>query len=191
MAYLAIIVILLAIIAPIIAILPSRRQKEQMQLRKRAMADGFSIELTRIDDPDPDPQKYLSNTGKPLPRVMDVIAYRYKRPRPSDWRRLPDVNWCIVRKKGQNSDLPGDWTWSPASVPGTGEMSNDFKVFFRQNIERLPADVIKIEEVKYIISVYWREHGGDESLDAIIAFVKACAEIEPYEKSLEGDDEEP
>ena len=100
MVYLLIGGILLLIVAPIIRILPSRRQKEQMALRRTASSNGLTVELTHIDDPDPDPEKYLSNTGRPLPRVMAVIAYRKPVKKPAEWRRIPAVDWCVVRRQG-------------------------------------------------------------------------------------------
>ena len=51
MVYVLIGVILLAIIVPIISVLPSARQKERMQMRMVARAAGVSVELTSIDDP--------------------------------------------------------------------------------------------------------------------------------------------
>lgn len=179
MVYLVIAVILLVIIAPIVAILPSKRQKEQMSLRKTAMADGFSIELTRIADPDPDPEKYLSNTGKPLERIMSVAAYRFPRRKPTDWRRLPTVNWALVRRQDADmADLPVNWAWD--GIP-SGEMSGELKAFVAGRLGALPDDVVRVDEVKYVISVYWNERGGEPGVAAIIAFVKACAEILPFD----------
>lgn len=183
MAYLAIAILLLVIIAPIIAILPSARQKEQMRLRKRAMAEGFNIEFVHIDDPDPDPEKYLSNTGKPLPRVMEVKAYRFKRPRPLDWRRVPTVNWALVRRQGMVTGLPPNWSWDGDPT----DMSGELMEFLYRNIPQLPDDVVRFEEVKYIISIYWNERGGDEALDAIMRIVKGCAQVLPFNPAVDDD----
>ena len=59
MIYLIIGFALLLIIAPIFAILPSARQKEQMNMRRKAMAEGVSVELTSIQDPVPNQDKYI------------------------------------------------------------------------------------------------------------------------------------
>ncbi|MEX0940919.1 MAG: hypothetical protein WD002_00065 [Pseudomonadales bacterium] len=185
MAYLAIAVILLVIIAPILAILPSKRQKEQMFLRKKAMADGFSVELTRIDDPDPDPEKYLSNTGKPLERVMSVAAYRFPRRKPPDWRRLPNINWALVRRRNAvGQGLPANWVWDE---PPPGEMSRELRAYIAGSLQKLPDDVVRVDESKYVISVYWTERGGEVGVAAIITFVKACAEISPFDPRLFND----
>jgi len=176
MIYVAIALVLVLVIAPIISVLPSARQKEQMSLRKIAMSAGFSIDLTHIDDPDPDPEKYLSNTGKPLPRVMPAIAYRLPR---RGMRDVPLMDWCVVRRSDSKLDelLPPGWTWVSGA---TANMSNEFKTFLHGSLEKLPNDVIRVEEVNRIVSVYWNEQGGTDAVNAIIAFAKHCVAIVPH-----------
>ena len=98
MVYLIGLFVLLMIAAPIIAILPSAEQKAQMEKRKLAMASNVRVEFTHIDDPDPDPQKYLSNTGVPLERRLAVKAYRLSLRRPAHWRETPSNNWDLYTK---------------------------------------------------------------------------------------------
>lgn len=179
MVYLIIGVILLLVIAPIFAVLPSGRQKERMALRKLAMSKGFTVALTRIEDPDPDPGKYLTNTGKPIDRVMDAVAYRAVRRRPSNWRQLPRTDWSVVRRRDATSaDLPPGWAFEgDASL----QISNDFKGFLSTHLANLPADVLKVDEENFYVSVYWNEHGGADAVNDIIGFLNACREIQPYE----------
>lgn len=178
MSYLVIGLILLVIIAPIFAVLPSARQKEQMALRRQAMAKGFQIDFETIDDPDPDPAKYVSNTGKPLERVMQTAAYRYARRRPSDWRRLPQVDWSAVRRSnGGGVALPPGWDWGAPVHPA---MSNELREFLRAHLVSLPNDVIRVEEKSYVISVFWNEKGGQQAVEAIVEFVLGCAAVTPY-----------
>ena len=82
--------------APIIAVLPSKRQKEQMKLRQQAMAQGISVELTSIDDPIPEQKKYVTGTGKQLKAVLPVVAYRIVRQQDRDWRREPEALTQLV-----------------------------------------------------------------------------------------------
>lgn len=188
MTYLAIAVVLLLIIAPILRILPSKRQKEQMALRRRAMGEGFSVEITRIEDPDPDPEKYVSGTGKPLERIMSVVAYRYVRKKPPDWRRLPSVDWALVRHRVANDkNLPAGWNWSVRlPVDATPNAVNELTHYFLNKLSSLPGDVVRVDETNYIISAYWTEQGGDAALDAIVAFIKGCAELSLVDESESG-----
>ncbi|HCC44491.1 MAG TPA: hypothetical protein DEQ32_08855, partial [Gammaproteobacteria bacterium] len=60
MVYLIIGIVLLIVLVPIFSVLPSARQKQQMMMRQTARAAGVSVDLTIIDDPNPDQDKYLS-----------------------------------------------------------------------------------------------------------------------------------
>jgi len=186
MVYVGIAIVLLLIIAPIIAILPSKRQKEQMAMRRMAMSAGLSVELTRIADPDPDPEKYLSNTGKPLARVMPAVAYRLSRRRPPNWRQVPQVDWCLVRREAANAPgLPPRWAWEE---PYDERMSNELKEFFLQNLAGLPNDVVRVDEAKYVLSAYWNEHGGEQAVASIVEFLRGCSQVTPYVPPVDADD---
>jgi hypothetical protein len=60
-------------------------------------------------------------------------------------------------------------------------MSGELKAFVAERLETLPDDVVRVDEFKYVISVYWNERGGEPGVAAIIAFVKACTEILPFD----------
>ncbi len=176
MTYLIIGIAVLFVIAPIFAILPSKKQKEQMKLRRSAMNEGISVELTSIQDPIPHQDKYLSNTGRPLPPVLAVAAYSMVRRKPNEWRVAPRIDWTL-EKRGNSSDLPDNWHWAAARPQ---EMSEEFSSFLGLQLESLPPDVVKIEEVNYFLSVYWHESSGDAGLSSIVRFLNACTKETPY-----------
>jgi len=166
-AYVLIGVILIAIIVPIISVLPSARQKERMQMRLNARAAGVSVELTSIDDPNPKQDKYITYTGKRIPAVLKVVAYRLQRKRQSDWRHLPKVSWCLVK------DLDSNWHWK--SEPNEA-MNRQLAEWLEVIAPDLPRDVVQIEEDSYSICVYWHESTkGDEQ--AVLDFLKHSAEL--------------
>ena len=176
MAYFIIAVVLLMIIGPILAILPSKRQKDQMQKRKTAMAAGISVHLTRIDDPDPDPEAYLSNTGRPLERVMSVIAYRLPRPR-SEARQIA-FDWALERKVRQSTTaaegLPSGWQWVDTQ---TVQLPVALRQYLQGSVAQLPNDVVRVEERKNIVSAYWNERGDATDLARLIDFMRGCVAV--------------
>jgi hypothetical protein len=175
MAYVIIIVVLLVIIGPILALLPSKRQKQQIQMRKAAMNAGISVALTRIDDPDPDPEAYLSNTGKPLERVMAVVAYRCFRPRPDQWRQRPEIAWALDRTRGACVEgLAPGWQWHDTRISDLPPILSGYLV---DALDSLPDDVVRVEEQKFIISVYWRERADPQGLAKLIDFLRVCAAL--------------
>ena len=165
---------MLAIIVPIFSVLPSARQRQQMAMRMAARRDGVSVELTTITDPNPNQDKYISHIGKKIEPNLKVAAYRLQRRRASDWRQLPQVNWCLKK------DLAGAWHWQ---APADEAMSAELKDFLDQRVQALPEDTEQVQEVGYNIVVYWHERNpGDE--DTVFNFLKQCAAL-PLHKPQE------
>ena len=174
MVYVLIGVILIVVIVPIISLLPSARQKEQMQMRMIARAAGVSVELTSIDDPNPKQGKYIAYTGKPIPPVLKVVAYRLQRKRARDWRHLPKVSWCMFR------GLDNNWHWKAELSEA---MNNKLAEWIEAVAPDLPPDVVQIEEDSYNICVYWHEGTkGDEQ--TVLGFLKNSSELPLIESGL-------
>jgi len=176
MTYLIIGIAIIFVIAPIFAILPSARQKDQMKLRQIAMGQGVRVELTSIQDPIPRQDKYLSNTGKPLSPLLSVAAYRKVRPKPEQWRLAPRLDWSVEKREIQSKNLPGNWHWT-SGKPST--ISDEFESFLRVQLDNLPDDVVKIEEINYFLSIYWHESSGEGGLSSIVRFLDACTKVAP------------
>lgn len=176
MVYLIGLFVLLMIAAPIIAILPSAEQKAQMEKRKVAMAQNVRVEFMHIDDPDPDPEKYISNTGRPLERRLSVKAYRLALPRPFEWREKPVREWAFIRRSTK-SELPKNGFsisgWESEVVPEEG-FSEKWRDFFQQRMPRLPDDVVRVEENNFIMTIYWQERGDVKEL---LDFLGACKNL--------------
>ncbi len=177
MVYLIIGLVLLFIIVPIVAVLPSARQKERMQMRMIARQAGVSVELTSITDPNPKQEKYISPTGRPIPPDLKVTAWRYQRRREGNWRELPEVNWCAQRM------LDKTWHWQEKP---SGHASDELRNWLNNSIESLPEDVDQVEESRYDITVYWHEaQKGTEQ--AVLDFLRQCADL-PLHKPVEEDE---
>lgn len=169
MAYLIIIVVLLVIAAPILAVLPSPRDKARMVKRRQAMGVGVGVTMTSIEDPDPDIKKYRSSTGKPLPRKLSIAAYRLSRPKLLGRGNKREPSWAVVRFAARNrAPLVGNWYWESAA-PG-GELAG-VSEFLVKELEQLPVDVVKIEEKNKFISLYWHEDG---EVQEVIDFLDRC-----------------
>ena len=166
MAYLIIGLVLLFIIAPIVSVLPSARQKEQMKMRTEARHAGVNVELTRIDDPNPRQDKYISNLGKAIEPIVKVAAWRKPRQRPRDWRELPDLRWSLSRI------IDKGWQWDAGPPAG---MHPALQAWLPEAVAELPEDVERVEETGFVISVYWHERKL-ESAEDVIRFLQACAD---------------
>ncbi|MFT5211587.1 MAG: hypothetical protein ACI9CE_003326 [Flavobacterium sp.] len=165
------------ILAPILAILPSAEQKDQLKKRKLAMAKGVRVQLTHVDDPDPDPSKYLSNTGQPLDRKLPIVAYRLARPRPEMWHERPAANWGFFQARETSISTVVDYGvtgWHCDQSPQNG-FSPVWEKFFQEKLPRLPRDVIRVEENKFMVTIYWKEKG---EVDEVLDFLCTCTQLE-------------
>ncbi len=197
MTYLIIGFVLLMVIAPIFAILPSAAQKQKMQLRKQAMASGIGVELTQIDDPIPKQDRYLSNTGKALPPRLSIVAYRTHVKKPRVWRNPERVDWTVERTGQVGADritpdriapvqiapdrvtpdrvmpgaesikLPGTWQFTPSKPANLHEEVGRYLV---EQLISMPDDVVKLEEKNFVLSIYWHETSGVDGLMTIQNF---------------------
>lgn len=179
MTYLLIGLALCTIMGPAFMLLPSKRQKAQMALRSKARAEGLQVELTRIDDPDPEPGKYTSLTGKPLHPILKCVAYRIPRKRFTDRRARSIVNWKVVKKRGVSNDfLPSDWQWLETAWE---TLSLPLRTVIAEGLPMLPLDVVAIEEKNFQVSVFWHERGGETDLANMVQFLKAVIEAPLFE----------
>jgi hypothetical protein len=169
MTWLLIIFILALIIGPILALIPSPRQKEQTAFRNEAKSRGISVELCSIEDPDPNPDNYLSATGKRLDPVIKCIAYRIARKRPLHWQRAARIHWKLIQTQGARlADLPDGWKWHEPAV----ELAEVSRQSLIRCLPQLPDDVIAVEESNYVVSVYWHEKGGTDALEGVCTFLE-------------------
>ena len=172
MVYIIISVVLLLIIAPIIAVLPSARQKQQMSMRRDALALGINVELTSILDPIPKQEKYLSSTGMQLEPSLSVSAYRMARKMSQSWRKIPTVNWAIERRVSNGDPyLPDTWSWGEKKPEN---MSEELVDFIATEIILLPDDVVRVDEINRIISIYWHERSDSDGVQQIAKFLDGC-----------------
>ena len=172
MIYLIIAIILVVIIAPMIRVLPSRQQRQQMVKRRTAMAQGIGVELVKIEDPDPDPKKYQTITGRPLPRDLAVASYRLHR---GQTRNLTDApSYQLLRHPADGRvQFEGEWFWPSAKKQlDSGPLWDHLSAA----VSELPGDVVRVEEKNNFISIYWHEAG---EVSEVIDFLKRTAEINP------------
>jgi hypothetical protein len=151
MAYLIIIVVLALVIAPLFSILPSKSSRQMMVVRRAAMTRGIAVELTTIDDPNPNQEKYRSNTGRPLPTKLSVAAYKGVARKPSQY-----PIWSIARRINSESEDGG-----VCGFQSTTEMpiGSPLRQFLADTAKDLPSGVQQIAWDGRQLVVFWIESG--------------------------------
>ncbi len=167
------------------AILPSKRQKQQMAFRQSARSAGVSVALVKVEDPDSDRDKYLSATGRPLPRDLACVAYRRPRKKAMSPAGIPTPGWRLTRDKSCGNQL----TWVESD---SGDLDPTFRQFVESHLSDLPADVIRLDETAGLVSVYWHERSDEEGLAKLLGFLNRVVALNPClqkDSSSEGDSE--
>ena len=106
--------------------------------------------------------------------MLKVAAYRVSRKKPQHWRLSPVVDWGLERGEGSSPVLPGTWSWSQAKPDA---LSVEMENFLVNELASLPDDVVKIDDMNFVLSVYWHERSGEVGLASIVRFLNGCIEI--------------
>ena len=165
MVYLFIGLVLMMLIAPIVSILPGKSQKQIMAVRRAAMARGISVELTTIEDPNPDQDKYRTSTGRALPPKLQVAAYK-------GLSRMSSSNGAleafqVQRTPDQDPSSPDAFhSITDASLPEA------CRTFLAQYASALPTTVQQIIWDGRQLNVYWVEQPEHQMGEKIFTFIE-------------------
>ena len=137
--------ILALILSPMAWLRPSRNQSGKMGLRMAARRMGLAMQLA--------PQAWPHWFGQPAP---DPCA-QYHRP-----RRAGRVDeWSYWQS------TPGEWLNQWREPLADERLQAQFG--------RLPANVLKVEATRQMLTLYWGERGEEEVLQDIAAVLDALA----------------
>lgn len=186
MIYLMIALVLLFILVPIISVLPSRRQRERMKMRQQAMAEGIAVQITTMEALAPAQQE--GGRQRQVSR-REVVGYRIQRPRPSNWRQAPKVDWCLRRapqeQEQEQKQEQEQGNLTVVELPRAA-MAEELLAFLEARVPGLPEDVEQVEERAYNLTVYWHEKQlGSER--QVIDFLKECSELPAHREQPPGD----
>lgn len=150
MTTLIIICAVILILGSSLWILPSSRQRAQMELRRAAMRKGLQVKLSKIKD--------LEYPGE----EMNCIAYRLPRHRTND-ATIPE--WMLLRhtQTDEETQVPG---WVYERVAGRYRFSDGEAA--AKILAQFPADVMAVQSTTGAISAYWNENGEMDDVDTIL-----------------------
>ncbi len=182
MIWLLIVFILALVVGPILYLMPSPRQKEQIAFRNEARSRGISVKISTIEDPHPQLNNYLSATGKSLQPVINCIAYSMSRKKPVHWQSLEVIEWKLIKAQEVRSET-GSYGWV-LEAPGA-QLPEVLQQALAREQKWLPEDAIVVTETNYVVSVYWHERGGAKALQGVCTFLENMALVETPPLELE------
>ena len=154
--WLIVILIFAAVLSPIAWILPSARQRYQMHMRKVALQTGIKVRIESFE---------LLGV-----KVM-AVAYRWLRDADNKtvshrFRLAHKVRLDKEQIQVRGDEFVEGWLWaSPPQPPLTEAQSAALKNLLIQ----LPEDTLMLESGTAAITLWWRENGTPEQVEALAA----------------------
>ncbi len=160
MEWLIIVFILMFVIAPVMWLKPSPRQKRQMALRRSAARQGVAVKMAKP------PLHHFRGT---------MPAYRWHYP-----QQAPGPDFVLVRDSNASDALEpfhAGWRWRIAPLRPLPDVAS---THLRTLLERLPQDALVLESNAHSLTLCWWESQTAER------FTRYLADIEPLKKALSG-----
>jgi hypothetical protein len=153
------IIVAALLVSPVLRLLPTAREKQQMKLRQQALALGMKIQLTIIPSP-----------RGVIPKESKGVVYRL--PRASDAQALFQKH--TTYQIGRIDGSPQQWHWyNPVLEP-----AKDTAEKIIAAISKLPEDVCVIESNPLETAAYWTENGTIEDVRTIYEQLSALQQCE-------------
>lgn len=154
--WLIVVLIFAAVLSPIAWIVPSRRQRYQMHLRKIALHAGIKVRIEQFE---------LLGTK------VNGVAYRIMRD--ADGRQSAHrfrLGHC-ARLEKEEIEFRGDefvpgWVWLEPATPTLNETQTEQ---LKALVAILPEDSLIFESGTAAITLWWRENGTPEQVEAMAA----------------------
>ncbi|TVQ72048.1 MAG: hypothetical protein EA373_03480 [Oceanospirillales bacterium] len=155
------ILVMLSLIGSIMWVKPSPREKLISEIRLHARKLGFTVKMAEIEA--------TRGKGEMEPQKLRLPAYHLPRKYLTKSEKGQWICWQVFRtENAANRGLPEGWSWKKGEFEVTKEMCD----MICQLIEKLPKGVKALESTPIQFTVYWREEGGVDVLDAIFDAVQ-------------------
>lgn len=160
MEWLIIVFILMFVIAPVMWLKPSPRQKRQMALRSSAAQRGVSVKMAKP------PLHHFRGT-------MPSYCWHYA-------QQTPGPHFVLVRDSNASEALEpyhAGWRWRIAPLRPLPEVAS---AHLQALLERLPQDALVLESNEHTLALWWWESQTAER------FTTYLTDIEPLKEALSG-----
>ncbi len=170
MFWLLLIGVLVLVAGPIFWVLPTARQRQETNLRQRALASGVSVRLARLEHPNPAAEERVSAGGRTRTIWIPCARYALRVGQSRDAEGMQQ--WQLIRDCGgynpemEDERLPSGWLWRDKSrQPIHGAELEAVQGI----LGRLPLDVLALEVKDGEVGVFWLEKGELGQVDTIVA----------------------
>ena len=167
-------IVLLAVIGPVLYLLPSKRQRRLGALRAAARSAGLAVELASVPKLDAAPEERVSAGGVPRDARIDCAAYRLPLPKP-----LPDAPcWRLLKCRSVDASRPHPIDgWTALSPPQDVPTPNaDYWRRVAACIDALPGGCVGVEANGAQVGWLGTERLGDAVPEDVVADIRSGLE---------------
>lgn len=144
-------------------LLPSPRERKQMELRQTALRLGIHTKIVDLST--------VIDEARAQP--THCIAYALSRPIP-----IETNGWQVAREYRADQagliheGLPAGWYWSLGDIP-----SVITKQYLKDILPTLNSDILAVESTAFNTIIYWKEHGDISDVEQIANTLKKLIEL--------------
>lgn len=159
-----VILVMAMLVGSLAWLLPSPRERKQMELRQVATKAGLKVKTTDLE----------TVIDESRGQAMHCIAYGLSRALPATTEP-----WQTARERSAgerslaNKDLPAGWHWSLGVLP-----ADTVRHYLQTILPTLSSDVLAIESNPISCIIYWREHGTIDDVKKIVTILKTLDGLE-------------
>lgn len=171
--------LLILAFAPILWLMPTKRDRQLVKLRAQARREGLMVEVTALPKRGASAEERVGADGVARAATQPCSAYRLPASRP--WRGAP--RWFLLRDKGGAGPVEG-WVAHPdVQLPGVdvGYWDTVGRVF-----DGLEDQCIGMEVTESAASWYWLENArGREAAELVAEIVERLCAIAALQSRFE------
>lgn len=171
--------LLILAFAPILWLMPTKRDRQLVKLREQARREGLMVEVTTLPKRGAGAEERVGADGVPRDATLPCCAYRLLASRP--WRGAPC--WFLLRDEGRAGPIEG-WVAHPdVELPcvDAGYWNTVGRVF-----DGLEDQCIGIEVTESAANWYWLENArGSEAAELVGEIAKRLAAIAALQSRFE------
>lgn len=152
--WLIVVLIFAAVLSPIAWIVPSRRERYRMHLRKQALHAGIKVRIESFEI---------------LGTKTNAVAYRVMRDAENkkSAHRFRLANCARLEKEEihyrGDAFIPG-WVWLEPASPA---LNDEQEARLKALLDVLPEDTLILEAGTAALTLWWRENGTPEQVEAM------------------------
>lgn len=155
-----VVVVVSLAVGPVMWMKPSKSQRRLSKLRAYALKQGLRVHMQQV----PGREKQTDGAeGSPLVAVYCLAWTGDAKERKTKFQNPENKAWSLARGQiSHDIHFQGEWDWSPAA-----KASPKWHATIKKIIAELPPGIEALEMNSMGTCMYWRENGGEETVDKI------------------------